>query len=121
MSYMFDHLQDSTNRAKLVVVGDQSSGKPSLPESLTGISFPRDVELCTRHATQITMRRDRQTRVEIRIIPGLQTSEENKARLEAYIHTVALQQRSSFLVLGYIERGKSLSKSVSLVTKSITK
>jgi len=84
---------------QLVVVGDQSSGKSALLESVTGISFPRDVELCTRHATQITMRRDRQTRVEIRIIPGPQASEEHKTRLEAYIHTMpsSKELRSSFL------------------------
>ena len=82
-----------------MVVGDQSSGKSSLLESLTGISFPRDVELCTRHATQITMRRDRQTRVEIRILPGPRASEEHKTRLGAYIRTVpsSKELRSSFL------------------------
>lgn len=68
-----------------MVVGDQSSGKSSLLENLTGIPFPRDVELCTRYATQITQRRDSQSRVEIRIIPGPQASEEHRKHLEAYI------------------------------------
>lgn len=39
---------------QLVVVGDQSSGKSSVLESLTGFSFPRAAGLCTRYATQIT-------------------------------------------------------------------
>jgi len=45
------------------------------------------------------MRRDRQTRVEIRIIPGPQATEEHKTRLEAYIHTMpsSKELRSSFL------------------------
>ncbi|KAK4147908.1 COG4 transport protein-domain-containing protein [Dichotomopilus funicola] len=69
---------------KLVVVGDQSSGKSSLLESLTGIPFPRDVELCTRYATQITQRRDDVSRVEVRIIPGPNASEAHKKHVEGY-------------------------------------
>ncbi|KAH8889157.1 hypothetical protein GQ53DRAFT_723336 [Thozetella sp. PMI_491] len=84
---------------QLVVVGDQSSGKSSLLESLTGIPFPRNVELCTRHATQITSRRDNQNRVEIRIIPGPHASEEHKHCVESYVHTMSSSKdlRSRFL------------------------
>ncbi|KAJ3149402.1 hypothetical protein HDU89_003764 [Geranomyces variabilis] len=41
---------------QLVVAGDQSSGKSSLLESLSGISFPKAAELCTTFPTQIVMR-----------------------------------------------------------------
>ncbi|KAH7263114.1 P-loop containing nucleoside triphosphate hydrolase protein [Fusarium tricinctum] len=43
---------------QLVVVGDQSAGKSSVLESLTGFHFPRNVSLCTRHATEIICRRE---------------------------------------------------------------
>lgn len=43
---------------QLVVVGDQSSGKSSVPEGLTNLKFPRNSGLCTRFATQIIFRRD---------------------------------------------------------------
>ncbi|KAK3300059.1 COG4 transport protein-domain-containing protein [Chaetomium fimeti] len=69
---------------QLVVVGDQSSGKSSLLESLTGIPFPRDVELCTRYATQITQRRDDVSRVEVSIIPGPNASDAHKRQVEGY-------------------------------------
>ncbi|KAL2174718.1 COG4 transport protein-domain-containing protein [Thermothelomyces heterothallicus CBS 202.75] len=69
---------------QLVVVGDQSSGKSSLLESLTGIPFPRDVELCTRYATQITQRRDDISRVEVSIIPGPNASEAHRKHVEGY-------------------------------------
>lgn len=72
------------NLNKLVVVGDQSSGKSSLLESLTGIPFPRDVELCTRYATQITQRRDDVSRVEVRILPGPNASDAHKKHVEGY-------------------------------------
>lgn len=54
---------------QLVVVGDQSSGKSSVLESLTGFSFPRAATLCTRYATQITCVRDAVKRVTVSIIP----------------------------------------------------
>ncbi|KAK4202445.1 P-loop containing nucleoside triphosphate hydrolase protein [Triangularia verruculosa] len=69
---------------QLVVVGDQSSGKSSLLESLTGIPFPRNVELCTRYATQITQRRDNITQVNITIIAGPRSTDEHKNFVAAY-------------------------------------
>ncbi|KAK2037735.1 interferon-induced GTP-binding protein Mx2 [Colletotrichum somersetense] len=54
---------------QLVVVGDQSSGKSSVLESLTGFSFPRAPGLCTRYATQITCCREPETSIRVSIIP----------------------------------------------------
>lgn len=42
----------------MVVVGDQSAGKSSLLESITGFHLPRSVTLCTRHATEFICRRE---------------------------------------------------------------
>ncbi|EFQ35511.1 dynamin family protein [Colletotrichum graminicola] len=69
---------------QLVAVGDQSSGKSSLLESLTGIPFPRGQELCTRYATQITHRRETQQRIDIAIIPGPNASKDHRRKLELY-------------------------------------
>jgi GTPase SAR1 family protein len=70
---------------KLVVVGDQSSGKSSLLEGLTGLSFPIASDLCTRFATQIVLRRAPadEAEVKITIIPGpdAQADEEMLDRL----------------------------------------
>lgn len=57
---------------QLVVIGDQSSGKSSLLEGLTGLSFPIASDLCTRFATQIVLRRApaNEAIVKITIIPG---------------------------------------------------
>ncbi|KAF1842442.1 interferon-induced GTP-binding protein Mx2 [Cucurbitaria berberidis CBS 394.84] len=54
---------------QLVVVGDQSSGKSSVLESLTGFSFPQDPGLCTRYATQISCRREPRQNGFVSIIP----------------------------------------------------
>ncbi|RAL05156.1 dynamin family protein [Aspergillus ibericus CBS 121593] len=73
---------------QLVVVGDQSSGKSSLLESLTKIPFPRDLELCTRYATQITSRRETESFVEICIIPAPDASLVHKAKIQSFKKTL---------------------------------
>lgn len=63
------------------MVGDQSSGKSSVLESLTGTPFPTNTELCTRYVTQFTCRRDSESRVEVSLIAGPSASAERKAKL----------------------------------------
>ncbi|KAF5676955.1 RBTMx2-like protein [Fusarium denticulatum] len=72
---------------QLVVVGDQSSGKSSLLESVTGIPFLRGQTLCTRHATQISSRRQDVESVNISINPGPNASEDHRKHLEAFRRT----------------------------------
>lgn len=71
---------------QLVVVGDQSSGKSSLLEGLTGIKFPVATELCTRFATQIVLRRTNEEEVQVRatIIPSDDNDEEIIEYLESF-------------------------------------
>ncbi|KAG4257564.1 hypothetical protein FPRO03_13870 [Fusarium proliferatum] len=73
---------------QLVAVGDQSSGKSSLLENLTGIPFPRGQELCTRYATQITHRRDVVSRITISIIPGPTAPVQQRQKLESFTKEV---------------------------------
>lgn len=84
---------------QLVVVGDQSSGKSSLLESLTGIPFPQDQSLCTRYATQITSRRHSKDSVDVRIIPGPRASEEHRKHVEGFHRQVPsnLEFRKQFV------------------------
>lgn len=83
---------------QLVVVGDQSSGKSSLLENLTGIPFPRGQERCTRYATQITSRRDDFSRIDISIIPSPRASDADKERMEGFHKQIGSTQelRSQF-------------------------
>lgn len=74
---------------QLVAVGDQSSGKSSLLESLTGIPFPRAQGLCTRYATQISHRREDHSHITIGIIPGPNASDEDNERLSSYSRHVS--------------------------------
>ncbi|KAH7316966.1 interferon-induced GTP-binding protein Mx2 [Stachybotrys elegans] len=69
---------------QLVVVGDQSSGKSSVPESVTGFCFPRAAGLCTRYATQITCTRQAVSKVTISIIPRPEADGLFKPRLPSF-------------------------------------
>ncbi|KAF4344997.1 interferon-induced gtp-binding mx [Fusarium beomiforme] len=64
---------------QMVVVGDQSAGKSSVLESLTGFHFPRAVSLCTRHATEIICRREETESIVVSIRAVDADKEEAKA------------------------------------------
>ncbi|KAF2133256.1 interferon-induced GTP-binding protein Mx2 [Dothidotthia symphoricarpi CBS 119687] len=73
---------------QLVVVGDQSSGKSSVLESLTGFSFPQAPGLCTRYATQISCRRELEPKVLISIIPRPGADAAVQDRLRSFKRTI---------------------------------
>ncbi|KAK6080871.1 interferon-induced GTP-binding protein Mx1 [Seiridium cupressi] len=73
---------------QLVAVGDQSSGKSSVLEGLTGFAFPRDVELCTRYVTQITYRRDSEESITVSIIPHQDTEIAEQERLKGFRRSI---------------------------------
>lgn len=50
------------------MVGDQSSGKSSVLEGLTGLPFPRDSSLCTRFPTQVVFKRSAVKQTEVSIM-----------------------------------------------------
>lgn len=69
---------------QVIVVGDQSSGKSSALESLTGFAFPRAATLCTRYATQISCTRSPEKMISVSIIPRPYATGELKERLQAF-------------------------------------
>ncbi|KAG9584201.1 hypothetical protein KCU77_g10205, partial [Aureobasidium melanogenum] len=69
---------------QIVACGDQSTGKSSLLEALTGIPFPRDTGLCTRFATQFILHRADEVSISVTIIPGPNRNENERERLEDF-------------------------------------
>jgi hypothetical protein len=73
---------------QIVVCGDQSSGKSSVLEAITEIPFPRKESLCTRFATEISLRRDAQESIACKINPDESRTEEEIRRLQEYSRTL---------------------------------
>ncbi|KAL4780682.1 P-loop containing nucleoside triphosphate hydrolase protein [Aspergillus varians] len=70
---------------QLVVCGDQSAGKSSVLEGISGIPFPRQDGLCTRFATEIILRHDpTDQRATATIIPHVSRSVDEKIRMSAF-------------------------------------
>ncbi|RLM00109.1 hypothetical protein CFD26_107993 [Aspergillus turcosus] len=86
-------INESVSLPQLVVVGDQSSGKSSLLEGMTGFCFPVASDLCTRFVTQIVLIRapESEAGVRVTIIPGptAQTDDEYKAHLLGFERKMA--------------------------------
>jgi GTPase SAR1 family protein len=93
---------------QLVVVGDQSSGKSSVLEGLTGLPFPRDTGLCTRFATQITFRRSSEESIVASIIPAKSNSQERQERLRAW-STNPMQSLDADAFCNIMEQVSSIS------------
>jgi recombinational DNA repair ATPase RecF len=64
---------------EIVVCGEQSSGKSSVLEAISGVMFPSKDNLCTRFATELILRRGPVAPIKIRIVPG---SQENRTDTE---------------------------------------
>ncbi|KAK4218541.1 P-loop containing nucleoside triphosphate hydrolase protein [Rhypophila decipiens] len=82
-----DRLRDigvDIQTSQIVVVGSQSSGKSSLLENLTGFSFPRGQGLCTRYATQITLRRNPVESIVMSITPSTDATQETRDRIRVF-------------------------------------
>lgn len=79
---------------KLAVVGDQSSGKSSVLEALTGLPFPRDSTLCTRFPTQIVFKRQQERSVNVSINPAAGVSQFNGEPLQAFTQRWSQQNAS---------------------------
>ena len=57
---------------EIIVCGEQSSGKSSVLEAVSGVRFPSKDNLCTRFATELILRRGPVVPIKIRIVPGSQ-------------------------------------------------
>ena len=76
---------DHINLPQLIVSGDQSTGKSSVLEGITGVPFPRQDGLCTRFATEINMEhtseQDIETEITATIIPSESRNNKSKKKL----------------------------------------
>ena len=74
---------------QIAVCGNQSSGKSSVLEALTEVPFPRNDNLCTRFATEITLRRAPVDSLRLSIIPDEKRSASEKTTIAAFSEVIA--------------------------------
>ncbi|KAI9731615.1 MAG: hypothetical protein M1818_007745 [Claussenomyces sp. TS43310] len=77
-------LGEITNLPQLIVCGDQSSGKSSVLEAISGVPFPRQDNLCTRFATKSSA-------AENPFLPSHNRGTEDRNRLLAFQHELTTQ------------------------------
>jgi GTPase SAR1 family protein len=96
---------------QLIVCGDQSSGKSSVLEAISGVPFPKKDKLCTRFATEVILRRNNnnnETLATVSIQPGQSRSETDRQNLKNFTHSLsdiaklpeAIQQAKEAMGLG---------------------
>ena len=74
---------------QIVVCGDQSSGKSSVLEAISGVPFPRNDILCTRFATEVVLRDSPSPSATVTITPEADTPEHQRAKFEAFKRTLS--------------------------------
>ena len=69
---------------QIIVCGDQSSGKSSVLEAISGVSFPIKSSLCTRFPTELVLRKASHTGVSVSIVPHHSRSESEQLSLGSF-------------------------------------
>lgn len=106
------------NLPQLIVCGDQSSGKSSVLEALSGLAFPTRDNICTRFATELILRRLPESGVKASIHPDDDRPKTEKERIRKFKSpTVALDQFAKLVegaeeFLGVGREGHPFSKDV---------
>lgn len=69
---------------QLIVCGDQSSGKSSVLEAISGIPFPTRDNMCTRFATEVILRRAPTAGVAVAIVPSESRTDSERQALQNF-------------------------------------
>lgn len=69
---------------QIIVCGDQSSGKSSVLEAISHVSFPVKSNVCTRFPTELVLRRASHSSSSVSIVPHASRSEDERKSLEGF-------------------------------------
>jgi len=112
------HLGDIIALPQLIVCGDQSSGKSSVLEAISGLPFPRQENVCTRFATEVILRRASEDRISVSIDPAKERSRKTRNLLLQFRRNLKTKEdfsemfESAKQVMGLSSSGKSFSNDV---------
>jgi hypothetical protein len=73
---------------QIIVCGDQSSGKSSVLEAISGVSFPVKSNLCTRFPTELILRKTQNPGVSVSIVPHHSHIESERVSLSNFRETL---------------------------------
>jgi GTPase SAR1 family protein len=73
---------------QIIVCGDQSSGKSSVLEAISGVSFPIKSNLCTRFPIELVLRKTSHIGVTVSIVPHHSRSESEQLALGSFHETL---------------------------------
>lgn len=85
-------LSEITALPQLIVCGDQSSGKSSVLEAISGVPFPKQENVSTRFATEVILRRSARQNIKISIVPSRDRRGEERNRALAFRHELTSQE-----------------------------
>jgi GTP-binding protein EngB required for normal cell division len=77
---------------EIIVCGDQSAGKSSVLEAVSGMQFPIKDGLCTRFATEFVLRRGHNMSIKVSITPGESRVGDDKERLENWMPVASIDK-----------------------------
>jgi GTP-binding protein EngB required for normal cell division len=106
---------------EIIVCGEQSSGKSSVLEAVSGVRFPSKDNLCTRFATELILRRGPVAPIKIRIVPSSQEcrTEEEMEELTKFRVSVSTEDlqlgdviESAKDAMGISDTGKTFSSDI---------
>ncbi|KAL9527626.1 Interferon-induced GTP-binding protein [Sphaerulina musiva] len=87
-------ISDKVNLPQLIVAGDQSAGKSSVLEGITGIPFPREEGVCTKFPTEVILEHTKDPiTVSASIIPHSLRQGKERAALQAYSSSIATLEK----------------------------
>ncbi|MCJ1251700.1 hypothetical protein MMC30_008935 [Trapelia coarctata] len=111
-------LSEFTALPQLIVCGDQSSGKSSVLEAISGVPFPRQDDICTRFATEVILRRASNDGISVSIVPAKEKPLPDQERLKQFSHTLATRDDFPALfkkakgAMGLSDAGKGFSRDI---------
>jgi GTPase SAR1 family protein len=103
---------------QIIVCGDQSSGKSSVLEAISGVSFPIKSNLCTRFPTELVLRKTSQIGVSVSIVPHQSRSEAERSSLSSFreeldsFEGLPAMIDSAKAAMGILTHGKAFSKDI---------
>lgn len=111
-------LSDFTSLPQLIVCGDQSSGKSSVLQAISGLVFPSKDNLCTRFATEVILRRVATEGLSVSIVSGQNRSAVDRERLLDFRYAVHNAEDFASLfekakqVMGLTDNSSAFSKDI---------